>query len=136
MVTSGPPDGWAVKDHLVHIAEWERATTFVLRREPQARGFGVDELPNDVDMLNAILYVRSRALPLSEVTDHARVTHAELLEEIHKLSDADLGKTRAEYGPEPELTEPTIIRKIAGDSYEHYADHVVWIGDLLRNLAV
>jgi hypothetical protein len=134
LVTAGPPDGWAVKDHLVHIADWERATTFVLRREPQSLGLGVDPPPDDVDALNAIMYERSRALSLDEVTERARVAHAELLAEIHKLSDADLPKTRAEYGPEPDLTDRTIIGKIAGDTYEHYADHTVWIGDLLRAL--
>ena len=132
LTTPGPPDGWAVKDHLVHIADWERATIFVVRRQPQALGLGVDPLPDDVDALNAVMFERSRTLPLDEVMDRLRATHAELLVALHGLSDADLAKTRAEYGPEPALTDRTVIGKIAGDTYEHYADHVVWIGDLLR----
>jgi hypothetical protein len=28
-------DGWSVKDHLMHIGDWEKATTAVLRGRPQ-----------------------------------------------------------------------------------------------------
>ena len=134
LTTPGPPDGWAVKDHLVHITDWERATLSVLRRQPQSLGLGVDPLPDDVDALNAVMYERSRALEIDEVMDRLRATHAELLAALHHVSDADLAKTRAEYGPEPALTDRTLFGKIAGDTYAHYAEHVEWIGDLLRAL--
>src|SRR5258708_36653619 len=35
------PEGWSVKDHLMHIGAWEKATTAVLRRRPQYEGFGL-----------------------------------------------------------------------------------------------
>lgn len=133
LVTAGPPDGWAVKDHLVHIADWERATTCVLRRQPQALAL-VDPVPDDIDELNAAMFERSRALSLDQVTDLSRHAHADVLAEIHKLSDADLAKTRADYGPEADFDDRTVLAKIAGDTYAHYADHTVWIGDLLRAL--
>ena len=37
------PEGWSVKDHLMHIGDWEKATTAVLRRRPQYEGFGINE---------------------------------------------------------------------------------------------
>ena len=37
LITPGP-QGWSVKDHLVHIAEWEAATDAVLARRPQHEG--------------------------------------------------------------------------------------------------
>src|SRR5438067_2268117 len=134
LTAAGPPDGWAVKDHLMHIADWERATISMLRREPQRRGLGVDPVPNEIDALNAVMFERSRGLPLSAVTDRSRVAHAELLAEVHKLSDADLAKPTAEFDPEPDPSDRSVLGKIASDTYEHYADHTVWIGDLLRAL--
>src|ERR1700716_1077068 len=69
------PEGWSVKDHLMHIGDWEKATTAVLRRRPQYEGFGLNEttyvgLGDDLDGLNDILYRRSVAVSIDEV--HAR----------------------------------------------------------------
>src|SRR5579859_4252016 len=65
------PQGWSVKDHLMHIGDWERAVTAVLKRRPQHEGFGLDEvtfagLSDDLDGLNDVLYRRSRAVSISE----------------------------------------------------------------------
>src|SRR6266567_7089625 len=51
------PEGWSVKDHLMHIGDWEKATTAVLRHRPQYEGFALNEatLPGpaaDLDGLN------------------------------------------------------------------------------------
>ena len=60
LTTAGPPDGWAVKDHLVHIADWERASSCVLRREPQASRPG-RVMRNASIEANPHLLVRARA---------------------------------------------------------------------------
>jgi uncharacterized damage-inducible protein DinB len=128
------PQGWAVKDHLAHVAEWERATTYVLQGRPQSEVFGLDAATlerMDIDALNDILYQRHRASPVAEVLEFGRQAHAELLSALHRLSDADLRKTIAEYGSDPTDQRP-LLEKIAGDTYAHYADHQVWIGELLE----
>src|SRR5439155_9579044 len=70
-LVSPGPEGWSVKDHLMHIGDWERATTAVLRRRPQYEGFGLDEatyatVSADLDGLNDILYRRSKTVSLED----------------------------------------------------------------------
>ena len=35
--------GWSVKDHLSHMAAWERSVAFLLQGRPRHEGLGVDE---------------------------------------------------------------------------------------------
>lgn len=135
-MTQPGPEGWSVKDHLAHIATWERATTLILRRRPQAEAFGLDAATlkeMDIDALNEQIYQRDRGLSLQEVLEAGRRAHAELVEAVESLSDADIGRTIAEYGADPSDARP-LLPKIVGDTYAHYAEHQVWIGELLAAL--
>jgi hypothetical protein len=40
-LTAPGPEGWSVKDHLVHLSAWERALTTIMRGQPQRLAFGV-----------------------------------------------------------------------------------------------
>jgi hypothetical protein len=133
-LTTPGPQGWSVKDHLVHIAEWEAATGAVLARRPQHEGFRLaPPLPGDIDALNDVLFQRSRDLPIDEVQARGRRVHAEIIAALGRLSDADLQSTIAVYGGDP-TDNRSLLSKIAGDTYGHYADHVVWIKELLAAL--
>jgi hypothetical protein len=129
------PGGWAIKDHLAHIAEWERALTAVLERRPQWQGFGLDavtysQLGDNLDGLNDLLYQRSRGLSTSEIQAKARAAHAEALAALHTLTDADIQNTIGGYGGDPTDQRP-LLTKIAGDTYAHYAEHTGWIKEQL-----
>ena len=134
--TQPGPQGWSVADHLAHIAEWERATTFVVQRRPQSEAFGIeaDTLARlDVDGLNEIVYQRHRGAPLEQVLDLSRRAHAELLEALRGLGDADLQRPMAEFGGAPG-DQRALLQKIAEDTYQHYPDHQAWTADLLAAL--
>jgi uncharacterized damage-inducible protein DinB len=128
------PEGWSVKDHLSHITAWEKALTLVLRGEPQYRAFGLDETTYDridsVDQLNAHVYQRGRDRPSADVLSELERGHDEVVAELTRLSDTDLERTIADFGSDPNDARP-IRQKIAGDSYEHYAEHTLWLGELL-----
>ena len=131
--TTPGPEGWSVKDHLAHIADWERMLVAVLGRRPEHEGFGLPPpLPEDIDVLNDILYRRSRGLSIEEVQDVSRRAHAEVLAALHHLSDADLRTSVAGYGGDPGDDRP-LLDKIAANTYAHYAEHTGWINDLLRS---
>ena len=137
-LTRPGPDGWAVKDHIAHIAEWERACTAVLQHRAQSEGFAIDEptyaaLDSNLDALNDILYQRHRGESISEVKDFAARAHADILAEISLLRDADLRRPVGDFGMNTEPRRP-LIEKIAGDSYAHYAEHTTWIGNLIDAL--
>jgi uncharacterized damage-inducible protein DinB len=138
-LASPGPEEWAVKDHLAHIAEWERGCTAVLEHRPQWQGFQLAEadyttLDTDIDALNAVLYARHRDESITDVKSLGNAAHADILAALSHLSDADLQRPVADFGM---LTNPErkLLEKIAGDTYEHYAEHTTWIGELLRSRA-
>ena len=136
------PEGWSVKDHLMHIGDWEKAVTAVLRHRPQHDGFALNEatfvgLADDLDGLNDILYRRSKTVSLEEVHAQRRRAHAEILAALERLTDADIAQSIAAYGADSTNTQTNtrpLLNKIAGDTYEHYTDHTRWIKALVSAL--
>jgi hypothetical protein len=136
-LTAPGPEVWSVKDHLAHIAEWERASTFVLQHRPQSEAFQIDSARYatlEIDALNDVLFQRHRGASIGEVKDFAARAHAELLAAVSALQDDDLQRSVGKFGM---TTNPDrrLIEKIAGDSYEHYAEHATWITELLASIA-
>jgi hypothetical protein len=131
------PGGWSVKDHLAHLVTWEQSLVALLERRPRYIAMGLDEatyLANEADGLNAIFYQRSKDRPLPEVLDDFHQSHRHLLEVIDGLSEDDLYQTYSHYQPdEPgEDSGEPILNWIAGNTYEHYAEHQGWIEALSR----
>jgi uncharacterized protein (TIGR03083 family) len=135
---TGPRDGggWAVKDHLAHLAAWERSMAYLLRGRPRHEGLGVDErtyLEGDEDEINDAIFRLGRDRPLPETLADWRETHRQLLATLAGLGDADLQKTYSDYLPdEPgEETGEPIVGRLAGNTYEHYDQHRGWIEALV-----
>lgn len=130
--------GWAIKDHLAHLAAWERSIVYLLRGQPRHEALGIDEatyragLAGDVERDNAAIYERTKDLPPAAVLETLRDVHRQLLDALAGLTDADLGKTYSQYLPdEPgEDSEAPIADYIAGDTYEHFDEHHAWIAAL------
>ncbi|HSE95237.1 MAG TPA: maleylpyruvate isomerase N-terminal domain-containing protein [Methylomirabilota bacterium] len=109
--------GWAVKDHLIHLAAWEQALVAGLEGRPRHEALGIDEatLQGDDDTVNAAIFARHRDRPLGEVLAAMRATHAATRARL----------ARAPLGPGPALTD------VAGNTWEHYAAHLGWIRELV-----
>jgi uncharacterized protein (TIGR03083 family) len=90
-VTAG---GWTVKDHLAHIAEWQRRALAVIAGQHPADGFGIDretfERLDDVHALNEILFKRNRDRPLADVIEDFRETHRLVEATVERMTDVDL----------------------------------------------
>jgi DinB family protein len=127
--------GWTIKDQLAHIAEWERASTFVVRHRPQWEAFDVDEATyyalGSVDALNEVLFQRNRSLDYGEVLARGRQAHAALLDALEDLRDNDLQTPMSSFSGFREDDSRTLLDKIAGDTYLHYAEHTAWISEQL-----
>lgn len=122
-------DGWSVKDHLAHIAAWERVLNALLHGAPEHEAFGVEAAwlaTLDTDGVNAILHERSTSLTPSEVLAEFHAAHAALLTLLDELPEADLHAPLADDDPRPRM------QKIAGDTYLHYDEHRTWIAQLLE----
>src|SRR5262245_10750470 len=132
--------GWAVKDHLAHLAAWERSIVFLLQGRPRYEGLGVDKaayLATDADgfdRVNAVIQRQAAGQTLAATLAAFRAVHQELLATLDGLTDADLFRTYSSYAPdEPGAkTGAPIIGWIVGNSYEHYEEHLGWIRALLQ----
>jgi hypothetical protein len=134
LTASQDEQGWTVKDHLAHLAAWERSTDYFLQGKPRHEGLGVAEslyADGDVDAVNEAIYRQHTDLPLSQVVALLRDTHHHLVESIQALSDDDLYRPYHYFLPDQPDDGRTAYRVIYGNTIDHYAEHLEWIDALL-----
>ncbi|MCI0575972.1 MAG: DinB family protein, partial [Chloroflexi bacterium] len=136
MTTIRDPQGWTVKDHLIHLAAWERGSVFFLQGKPRHEGIGVGEtlyLTGSDDEINDAIFQQRKDLPLDEALAHFRDVHQQMMAALQPLTDADLKKPYRHYLPNDpgEGDGPPAIKVIYGNSAHHFADHLGWIEALV-----
>ena len=138
MTTIQDVQGWTVKDHLIHLAAWERGAVFFLQGQPRYEGLGVSEavyLTEVDDEINAVIQQQTQQLSLAEALSRLRHTHQQLMEALRPLTDTDLQKPYRHYLPdEPgDGDGPPAINVIYGNSAHHFAEHLSWIEALTKH---
>jgi hypothetical protein len=127
--------GWAVKDHLMHLAAWERSMLFLLRGEPRYEGLGISKdlfLNGSEEAINNAIYKHYANLPPQEALKELRDVHEQMMALLQTLPEADLYKPYGAYaGDEGAKDGPPVINYINGNSAEHYAEHLPWIEALV-----
>jgi hypothetical protein len=128
------PAGWAVKDHLMHVASWEDALLARLTGRPLHEALGLDEatLSQDEDAQNAAIFALHRHRPLQDVLEVARASHRATRARLAALGD------RAVAGSVADIVPPGVNRDespaaawIAGNTWEHYNAHLGWTRELV-----
>jgi len=128
------PAGWAVKDHLMHVAAWEDALLARLTGRPiyEALGLDVATLGTDENAENAAIFEQHRHRPLAEVLEAARASHRATRAKLATLSDRAVGGVVADVVPPGvDRDESPAAAWIAGNTWEHYAAHLSWIRELV-----
>ncbi|HWZ18062.1 MAG TPA: ClbS/DfsB family four-helix bundle protein [Ktedonobacteraceae bacterium] len=127
--TEGVIPGWSIKDILAHIASWQHRLLRWLdaamrNEEPAISG------PNNVeemDALNAQFYDENKALPLDEVLTDFRTTHQHIMDIVQAMPEEDLMSPHRFAWSKGE----PLWQAIAGDTYEHYREHIEQIQEWL-----
>jgi hypothetical protein len=131
MTTIRDAEGWTVKDHITHIAAWERSVVFFLQGKPRHEGLGVGEklYLEDDDDINAVIQRQTKDLASAEARTQLRDVHGQLLNLLQPLSDEDLQKPYRHYLPdEPGEGEgPMVFFVIYGNTAGHFEEHLGWI---------
>ena len=126
---------WAVKDHLVHIAAWELSLLGLLDGEDRLRAMGVPGVADDTDAINEAVWLTHRDESVEEALTFSRRTHEALMARLGKMTDADLRRSYNHYQPndprDPNDDRP-VVEWVAGNTYDHYAEHVGWINQLVK----
>lgn len=134
LATPGPDGGWSVKDHLAHLAAWERKLLAIIQGQPGYVGLQVDPATyehSDIDELNAILHERFRALSPAAALAASRQSYEQLMAAIGRLSAADLG---APYAPGDPDDHRRIFDGIVDNTYAHYDEHCAAIEAIAGHL--
>ena len=127
-LTITAPDGWAVKDHLAHVGAWEHSLLALIEGRDRLAGLGLpDPVEDKIDAVNDAVWKLHRNETPEQTLKYFRESHAQLLAALGKLTDADLQKPYSHFQPsEPDENRPVIVW-VAGDTYDHYAEHIGWI---------
>jgi hypothetical protein len=128
------PAGWAVKDHLMHLAAWENAFLARLVGRPTHEALGLDEavLALDEDAQNAAIFERHRDLSLTEVLGTVRASHRAARARLATLGDhAVAGTIAGVLPPGAEGGADPAASWIGGNTWEHYEAHHDWIRELV-----
>lgn len=132
------PQGWTIKDHLVHIAAWESSVTAFIEGRPRHEGLGVDEqvyASGDDDTINAAIQEPKKNISLSEAKSIFRDAHSRLLNLLEPMSDDDLYRANSDFQPAgtSERDERPIIGMIFSNTAGHYSEHQGWIEELAKS---
>jgi len=73
----------------------------------------------EVDKVNAESYAEQRERPLDRVVADFHAVHAQLLKRLDRLTDRDLSDPKRFEWMEGQPLE----KLVAGDTFEHYAEH-------------
>ena len=124
--------GWNVRDHVTHLAAWERSVVFALQGEARYAGLGIDEATyrnGDYDAMNDVIMRRQRHLSPAAALAELHAVHDQLLALLAPLTDDDLFRpisayTDSEHGARGETAAMDVI---VGNTAAHYAEHTAWM---------
>ena len=129
--------GWAVTDHLAHLAAWERGVAEFLRGRSRAVGMGLTEEAwgQSMDEVNEVLYRQNAALSAAQARQMYEEAHEQMLDALEDLDDEGLLQTHANFLPDgehPDSSERLLLETIRANTYEHYDEHAEYIREKLR----
>jgi hypothetical protein len=123
--------GWSIKDILAHIHSWHHRLLTVLEaatRNQQPSLSGPDNV-DELDKLNAQFYQENKALSLDEVLAEFHTSYQHIFNMVQTMPEEDLVNPHrfawTQGGP--------LWQAIAGDTYEHYQEHLIQIQEWLVN---
>ena len=130
-------DGWAVKDHLAHVAAWEASLIGLLDGSDRADAMGIAASDDeDTDSINAAIWSLHHGETPAQAVRYFRETHASVTRLVGELTDADLQLSYNHYQPsqprDPSDDRP-VLEWVAGNTWEHYTEHLDWINQLIKD---
>ena len=120
METQSVSAGWTVKDIMVHLTRWEAELVKLLWQAkqgitPTTAHFGQES----VDDINARWHKESQSRPFKSVLNDFLGVRNQTIRRVEALTE----KTLTDLSNFPWLEGEPLWKWIAGDSFEHEADH-------------
>ncbi len=129
------PETWAIKDHLNHLAGWERGVAWLLSGRSRYEGMGVTQeewSTLEMDQVNHLIYERGRERTGAEALAALRDAHQDMLDALAPMGDADLLRPYTDFDPQQtRWADRPILGWIVGDTFEHFEEHRGYIQTIL-----
>ena len=126
------PDGWAVKDHLVHVAAWEHWLLALFEHRDKLAAMGAEAAAKEIDSINDVVYAKHRDDSADEALGYFRESHEKLMEVLRRQPAEEFERPyRTFFDAGAETDEQPVLVAVAANTYEHYAEHVGWIREQL-----
>ena len=123
-----PAGAWSAKDHMAHIACWERSGLALLNGEDRLAHVGLARDAHEslgIDGVNDHIHAFYSDMEEAEVRALYDETHAAQVTRLERMSDDDLHLPYSHYQPnDPPYNARPVWHWIAGNTYEHYAEHL------------
>jgi hypothetical protein len=132
-MTTPDAGGWSPKDNLAHIAEWMNILLgyhFDGRPSHEVLGVTADVTADwDFDVINKVLLERNQNRSIEDVLGELNSLHARVMDRLESMSFEDLLKPRRADDPQ----SSPLLPSVAGDTYEHFAEHREMIEKALKD---
>jgi uncharacterized damage-inducible protein DinB len=134
----GQPDsggGWAIKDHLVHIAAWEHWLLALFERRDLLEAMGAAGAGRNVDQINSVVFETHRHESVKQGLAYFRDAHEQLMRVLDRQTTEDFERPYRVFFPpaDGEAAETPVLEAVAANTYDHYAEHIGWIKQMRAN---
>jgi hypothetical protein len=123
-------EGWAVKDHFIHIGAWEHWLLALFEHRDKLAAMGADGAKHEVDDVNAVVFEKHRHDSAEDAREYFTEAHEQLMAVLRRQSTADFERPYSAFfqsGAAGESTQVPVLEAVAGNTYDHYAEHIKWI---------
>jgi len=128
-------EGWNVRDHITHLAAWEKTVVLLIQGKPRFQFLGADAAHiamKPIDELNAALREHWKNLPLTSAIELYRGGHKELIASLQTLTDEDLSRPASQFFPQMSDDTRRVVDVIQDNANGHIAEHLPWIKAIVR----
>lgn len=124
-------DGWPVKVHVAHLADWEDSLLGLLEKGSRAAAMGIpDELwgRHDTDAVNQFMAERAMGVAAAESRERLERTHARVVSVIAGMTEAELLLPYSHYqAGDPPYDANPVVGWVVGNTFGHFDEHIGWL---------
>jgi hypothetical protein len=125
------PESWAVKDHLVHVGAWEHWLLALFERRDKLAAMGAEGADRQIDDVNAVVFEQHRHDTVAQALAYFHDAHDRLMAVLRAQSTEDFERPYATFfNADREASQQPVLEAVAGNTYDHYPEHVQWIKEL------